>query len=48
MLQAKEDKRKEEEAWRQERMSSNPILIACISLTTAILAALVNKFISPN
>lgn len=47
-LQAKEDKRKEEEARRQERIVWNPILIACISLVTAILVSLVNKFISPR
>jgi len=47
-LQAKEDKRKEEEARRQERIIWNPILIACISLATAILVSLVNKFIPPR
>jgi hypothetical protein len=47
-LQAKEDKRKEEEARRQERIVWNPILIACISLATAILVSLVNKFIPPR
>jgi len=47
-LQAKEDKRKEEEAKRQEQIVWNPILIACISLGTAILVSLVNKFIPPR
>ncbi|WP_158680408.1 hypothetical protein [Nostoc sp. 'Lobaria pulmonaria (5183) cyanobiont'] len=47
-LQAKEDKRKEEEARRQERIVWNPVLIACISLATAILVSLVNKFIPPH
>ena len=46
--QAKEDKRKEEEARRQNQIGWNPVLIACISLCTAILISLVNKFIPPR
>jgi hypothetical protein len=48
VLQAKEDTRKEEEARRQERIVWNPVLIACISLVTAILVSLVNKFMPPR
>lgn len=47
-LQTKGDKRKEEEARRQERTIWNPVWIACISLVTAILLSLVNKFIPPR
>ncbi len=45
--QEKENKRKEEESRRQERGIWNPIFIACISLLTAIIVAIVNKFIPP-
>ena len=46
--QAKEDRRQEEEARRQEKIRWNPILTALISSITAVIISLVNKFIPPH